>query len=65
MEKLLTVQELAELLNVPVSWIYDRTRSGGPGHIPHYKIGKYLRFAEEEVMDYLRYKCVDDPVNSM
>jgi len=59
MEKLLTVQELAEKLNVPVSWIYDRTRNGSEDRIPHYKIGKYLRFSEEEVIDYLRIKCMD------
>ena len=61
MKQLLNVQELADMLNVPVSWIYDRTRSGSTDHIPHYKIGKYLRFAEEEVIDYLRFKCVDSP----
>jgi len=61
MQKLLNVQELAEKLNVPVSWIYDRTRNGSMDHIPHYKIGKYLRFAEDEVIDYLRIKCVDSP----
>jgi excisionase family DNA binding protein len=65
MERLLTVQELAEKLNVPVSWIYDRTRSGSTDHIPHYKIGKYLRFAEEEVIDYLRLKCVESPQRCM
>ena len=59
MQNLLNVQELAEKLNVPVSWIYDRTRSGSTDCIPHYKVGKYLRFAEEEVIDYLRLKCVD------
>ncbi|MFH1893171.1 MAG: helix-turn-helix domain-containing protein [Candidatus Zixiibacteriota bacterium] len=61
MQKLLNVQELAEKLNVPVTWIYDRTRSGSTDHIPHYKVGKYLRFAKEEVIDYLRFKCVDSP----
>ena len=61
MQKFLNVQELAEKLNVPVSWIYDRTRRGSPDSIPHYKVGKYLRFAEEEVIDYLRFKCVDTP----
>ena len=61
MQKLLNVHELAEKLNVPVSWIYDRTRNGSTDHIPHYKIGKYLRFAEDEVIDYLRIKCVEIP----
>jgi len=59
--KLLTPQELAEWLQVPVSWVYDRTRKSGPEKLPFYKIGKYLRFAEDEVIDYLRIKCVDSP----
>ena len=57
MQRLLTVQELADVLNVPVTWIYDRTRTGGTDRIPHYRVGKYLRFAEDEVVDYLRIKC--------
>lgn len=60
MQKLLNVQELAEKLNVPVSWIYDRTRNGSADHIPHYKVGKYIRFSEEEVLSYLQDKCVPD-----
>lgn len=56
MEELLTPKELAERLNVPLSWIYDRTREGGPERIPHYKLGRYLRFAESEVLDYLRLR---------
>jgi len=59
--KLLTPQELAEWLQVPLSWVYDRTRKDGPEKLPFYKIGKYLRFAEDEVIDYLRIKCVDSP----
>ena len=59
--KFLTPQELAEWLQVPLSWVYDRTRKDGPEKLPFYKFGKYLRFAEEEVIDYLRLKCVDSP----
>ncbi len=43
-EKFLTVAEIAEILNVPVSWIYNRTRARGLERIPHVKLGKYLRF---------------------
>ncbi len=57
--KLLTPQELAEWLQVPLSWVYDRTRKSGPEKLPFYKIGKYLRFVEDEVIDYLKIKCVD------
>ncbi len=47
---LLTVEEVAEWLNVPKSWIYDRTRSGT---IPCVKIGKYVRFNKDEIEDWL------------
>jgi len=42
----LTVHEAAELLHVPVSWLYERTRTNS---IPHVKLGKYLRFDGEEL----------------
>lgn len=53
MKPLLTVKELAQALSVPVSWVYDRTRRGQEG-IPHYKMGKYVRFVLEEVLAFLR-----------
>ncbi|MBI4591455.1 MAG: helix-turn-helix domain-containing protein [Candidatus Rokubacteria bacterium] len=40
-EELLTLDEVAQLLKVPKSWIYERTRRK---LIPHVKLGKYLRF---------------------
>jgi excisionase family DNA binding protein len=42
----LTVQEAADLLRVPVSWLYERTRTNS---VPHVKLGKYLRFDREEL----------------
>ena len=48
---LLSINELSEKLNLPVSWIYSRTRIN---EIPHYKIGKYVRFNESEVWDWLK-----------
>jgi len=59
MENLLTAEELAQRLHVPLSWIYDRTRKSGPERIPHYKMGKYVRFSESEVIEFLRIKCVE------
>ena len=52
-EALLTVHEVAELLRVPVSWVYERTRRRGMERLPHIKIGKYLRFRLREVESYL------------
>jgi excisionase family DNA binding protein len=51
--KLLTVDELASELRVPISWVYDKTRQTGPGVIPRIKVGKYLRFELNEVMGWL------------
>ena len=52
-EALLTVREVAELLKVPVSWVYERTRRRGVEQLPHIKIGKYLRFHLHEIESYL------------
>lgn len=53
MEELITVGELAKRLNVPVSWIYQRTRLGQEA-IPHVKMGKYVRFNLAEVVEFFR-----------
>ena len=53
-DELLTVTDVAELLRVPVSWVYDRTRRRGMERIPHLKLGKYLRFNASEVREWLQ-----------
>ena len=52
-QNLLTVDQLAESLNVPKSWVYSRTRETGPDAMPKIKVGKYCRFALEDVMAWL------------
>ena len=51
--ELLTLAEMAGKLKVPVSWLYSRTRDKGDGAIPRLKVGKYLRFSESDVMEWL------------
>lgn len=53
--KLLTVKELAQLIRVPASWIYQRTRMGQSA-IPHVKFGKYVRFDAQEVYAFFQRK---------
>ena len=53
-EELLTVEEVAEILKVPKSWVYGRTRRRGAERLPHIKLGKYLRFDEVAIRDWLR-----------
>jgi len=50
-QNLIGVKEMAEKLSVPISWIYQRTRTG---EIPHYKIGKYVRFDEALVWEWIK-----------
>ncbi|HXE74705.1 MAG TPA: helix-turn-helix domain-containing protein [Candidatus Xenobia bacterium] len=51
--ELLTPEELALLLKVPKSWVYDHVRPGGGHRLPHIKLGKYLRFFATDVLHYL------------
>jgi excisionase family DNA binding protein len=53
-ETLLTVKEVAELLRVPVSWVYDRARRRSIDRLPAMRLGKYWRFREEEIVAWLR-----------
>jgi excisionase family DNA binding protein len=56
LDELLTVEEVASLLKVPKSWIYAHTRKRHVERLPHVKVGKYLRFFECEVREFLRSK---------
>ena len=51
--RLLTVPEVAELLQVPVSWVYGRTRKRSTERLPGYRLGKYWRFREVDVLAWL------------
>ena len=42
----LTVDEAAQRLGVTAGWIYERTRRKA---IPHRKLGKFVRFTEEDL----------------
>jgi excisionase family DNA binding protein len=51
--ELLTIDELATLLRVPRSWIYDKTRVSKQNGFPVLRVGKYLRFESQKVLDWL------------
>ncbi len=55
---LLTVQEVAELLQVPVSWVYERVRKRSLERLPGYRLGKYWRFREAEVLTWVERQRV-------
>ena len=51
---LMTVQQVAELLQVPVSWVYGHTRQRSVDRLPGYRLGKYWRFSEAEVLAWVK-----------
>ena len=59
-QELITVSELADRLRVPKCWVYSKTRETGPGTIPRIKVGKYLRFKEDQIMAWLKEKSEND-----
>jgi len=46
-DHLLTAEELAVNLNVPLSWVYEQSRMG---NIPTHRLGRYIRFDLHEVL---------------
>ena len=57
LHELLTVEDVATLLKVSRSWVYEHTRArGGPRaeRLPFMKIGKYTRFDARSLREFLR-----------
>jgi excisionase family DNA binding protein len=52
--QLLTAEEVAELLRLPVPTIYDLARTG---RLPHLKIGRALRFSRSDLELHLAERC--------
>ena len=57
LKRLLTVKELAELLNVAQSTIYAWVSAG---EINYYQLGKAIRFDEDEIMEWLKAHKVEN-----
>jgi excisionase family DNA binding protein len=49
-ERLLTADEVADLLAVPVSWVRESTRSGAMPCVP---LGRYRRYDRDDVLAWL------------
>jgi len=60
LHELLTVDDVAALLRVSKSWVYEHTRARVVPHaerLPHVRIGKYVRFDAHAVRAYLARKA--------
>lgn len=50
-EPFVNVATVAELLGVPISFVYEKAASG---QIPAYRVGRYLRFRVSEIEAWLK-----------
>lgn len=62
--RILTVKQVADLLQIPKSSVYEKTRvrRGFAPPLPCRRVGKYLRFFDSEVMDWLTALPQNNPV---
>lgn len=49
-DRLLSAGEIAECLQVPETWVREQARAG---HIPHLRLGRYVRFSWPAVEAWL------------
>ena len=62
MGRLLTVEEVAEWLRIPVKTLYEmRYRRVGP---PAFRVGRWLRYREEDVQAWLDQQRERDPARA-
>jgi len=55
LEQLLSIQDLAEYLDVPIQTVYRwRAAGGGP---PGFRVGRHVRFRAEDVETWLRSRA--------
>jgi excisionase family DNA binding protein len=50
---ILTPEELAERMKTSRAWVFEMTRKRQRNPIPHYKVGRYLRFHWPDVCAWL------------
>ena len=49
----LNIEQVAEIIGVPKSFIYRRTARGHGDPIPHYRLGGHLRFKLDDVEEWI------------
>lgn len=60
LDELLTVDDVAALLKVSKSWVYEHTRSRSiprSERLPHVKVGKYVRFEPPALRAFIEKQC--------
>ena len=55
---LLTVRDVALMLKMPISWVYERTRMRSANRIPGIRLGKYWRFRRADVLAWVERQAM-------
>jgi excisionase family DNA binding protein len=63
-DSLMTVEEVAKLLRVPASWVYERTRRQCNQRMPGFRLGKYWRFRLDDVLAWIERQRVGPKPNA-
>ena len=53
-EPVLDIAAAAHILGVPRSWLYARVELKEQCDVPHFRVGRYLRFRASELEAYLQ-----------
>jgi len=53
LSRLLTAEETAHRLNVPTSWIYERSRHDALKTLGMIRVGKYIRFSSDAIEKFI------------
>jgi excisionase family DNA binding protein len=56
--QLLTAREVADLLRLPVSTVYELSRTG---RLPYLRIGRAMRFSQRDLEAHLGEACRAEP----
>lgn len=51
--RIMTLEQVAEKLGMSASWVYNHTRTRVENPLPFRKFGKYLRFLEPEINEWI------------
>jgi len=52
-DRLLTAQDVADLLAVPETWVREATRDG---RLPHLRLGRYIRYHHADLTAWLSHQ---------
>ena len=64
LQQLVDIHEMARLLKVSASWLYQRTRLR-LSDIPIVRVGRYVRFQPQDVIDALKAKQANSIENTI